>query len=80
MLSWERADEDKVELFLTFSDVPNLGFFLLQQHALMSPPLNSWTPTKALLSIGDCLSQCSTGFLDRGQEGLKPVHGPLQDP
>ena len=66
-------------VLLTFFSLPNFGCFLLQQHAVTSW-LASWTSTKALLSMGDCLNQCSPAFLGHGQESLKPVHELLQDP
>lgn len=53
--------------------------YLLQWYAGTSL-LETWTSTKALLSVGDCPRQCSPGAPGLGSEGLESVHGPLEGP
>lgn len=51
--------------------------FLLQWCAGNSP-LGTWTSPNVLLSLVIVQSNIFQGLLDRGQEGLEPVHGPFK--
>lgn len=57
---WGKCDVGKVKLFLLSMPMCPNSYFLLHCSAVTSP-LETWTYTKGLLSVGDCPSQCSPG-------------------
>lgn len=54
VLPWGRGDVGKVKLFFfTFFNISNLGIFFFLQLCAGTSPIDSWTFTNVLLSIGD---------------------------
>lgn len=73
MLLWGEAMEGKPNSFSYLFEASNLIFFLQCCTGTTLPV--SWTSIKAILSLGDWLNLCSSGFLAHGWEGLEPFRG-----
>lgn len=55
-----RGNASKIRLFPSLSPMHSVSDFFAPLYAGIYP-LDSWTSTKALFFVGDCLSQCSLG-------------------
>lgn len=60
VLPWQVSDARQLKIFLLPSSVSPISNFFLQQYT-STPSLDSQTPTKVLLSVGDCQNWCSLG-------------------
>lgn len=69
LLPWGRSNEGKVKLCLSFSLVFPISHFVSALDG-WNVTTNSWTSTKALLSMGDSLNSCCV-CVEGGGEGEK---------
>lgn len=78
VLSWRRVTWVKLKIFLSFYAMTSIQK-ICPKKCSGNFMLDSWTSTKLLLCVGDCLNQCFQGFLVCALERLELVHWSLQD-